>query len=153
MMLAPPCFTVLCTKSVLLLEFRVWGSSAKYLWHLDPKRTILLSSLHKLFLHFSLGQSILANCQLFFGKLDSLQHFFFVNSGTLRGLLANRLASHKCLLIVTALKGNCRPSLISLELISKRAFWLLFNPFEKPSSVFFHVSLLWLSILTHWRSI
>ncbi|CAI9589236.1 unnamed protein product [Staurois parvus] len=30
----------------------------------------------------------------------------FFNSGTLRGLLADSLASHRCLLIVTVLTGN-----------------------------------------------
>ncbi|CAI9594073.1 unnamed protein product [Staurois parvus] len=41
----------------------------------------------------------------------------FFNSGTLRGLLADSLASHRCLLIVTVLTGNFRPSLIFLERI------------------------------------
>ncbi|CAI9552659.1 unnamed protein product, partial [Staurois parvus] len=41
----------------------------------------------------------------------------FFNSGTLRGLLADSLASHRRLLIVTVLTGNFRPSLIFLELI------------------------------------
>ncbi|CAI9614579.1 unnamed protein product [Staurois parvus] len=52
----------------------------------------------------------LANCNLF------STHLFF-NSGTLRGLLADSLASHRHLLIVTVLTGNFRPSLIFLELI------------------------------------
>ncbi|CAI9571789.1 unnamed protein product [Staurois parvus] len=41
----------------------------------------------------------------------------FSNSGTLRRLLADSLASHRRLLIVAALTGNFRPSLIFLELI------------------------------------
>ncbi|CAI9585622.1 unnamed protein product [Staurois parvus] len=41
----------------------------------------------------------------------------FFNSGTLRRLLADSLASHRHLLIVTVLTGNLRPSLIFLELI------------------------------------
>ncbi|CAI9592165.1 unnamed protein product [Staurois parvus] len=48
--------------------------------------------------------------------VTSSAHLFF-NSGTLRGLLADSLASHRCLLIVTVLTGNFRPSLIFLELI------------------------------------
>ncbi|CAI9590114.1 unnamed protein product [Staurois parvus] len=40
----------------------------------------------------------------------------FFNSGTLRGLLADSLASHRRL-IVTVLADNFRPSLIFLELI------------------------------------
>ena len=61
----------------------------------------------------SLCQSIcsLANCNFF-----SICHF--CNSGTLQGLLADSLASHRCLLIVTVLTGKSLP------------FWLLFNPFE-----------------------
>ncbi|CAI9565154.1 unnamed protein product, partial [Staurois parvus] len=51
----------------------------------------------------------LANC-------NSSARLFF-NSGTLRGLLADSLASHTRLLIVTVLTGNFRPSLIFLELI------------------------------------
>ncbi|CAI9569551.1 unnamed protein product [Staurois parvus] len=41
----------------------------------------------------------------------------FFNSGTLRELLADSLASHRCLLIVTVLTGNFTPSLIFLQLI------------------------------------
>ncbi|CAI9615381.1 unnamed protein product [Staurois parvus] len=41
----------------------------------------------------------------------------FFNSGTLWGLLADSLASHRSLLIVTVLTGNFRLSLIFLELI------------------------------------
>ncbi|CAI9605246.1 unnamed protein product [Staurois parvus] len=52
-----------------------------------------------------------ANCNLFSTCL------FFFNSWTLRGLLADSLASHRRLLIVTVLTGNFRPSLIFLELI------------------------------------
>ncbi|CAI9571201.1 unnamed protein product [Staurois parvus] len=52
----------------------------------------------------------LANCNLFSTCL-------FSNSGTLRGLLADSLASHSRLLIVTVLTGNFRPSFIFLELI------------------------------------
>ncbi|CAI9566698.1 unnamed protein product, partial [Staurois parvus] len=51
----------------------------------------------------------LANCNLFSTS--------FFNSGTFRGLLADSLASHRRLLIVTVLTGNFRPSLIFLELI------------------------------------
>ncbi|CAI9583084.1 unnamed protein product [Staurois parvus] len=52
----------------------------------------------------------LANCNLF-------RTCLFFNSGTLRGLLAESLASYRRLLIVTVLTGNFRPSLIFLELI------------------------------------
>ncbi|CAI9587303.1 unnamed protein product, partial [Staurois parvus] len=52
----------------------------------------------------------LANCNLFSTCL-------FFNSGTLRGLLADSLASHRRLLIVTVLTGNFTPSLIFLQLI------------------------------------
>ncbi|CAI9551536.1 unnamed protein product [Staurois parvus] len=52
----------------------------------------------------------LANCNLFSTS-------FFPNSGTLRGLLADSLASHRRLLVVTVLTDNFRPSLIFLELI------------------------------------
>ncbi|CAI9587447.1 unnamed protein product [Staurois parvus] len=52
----------------------------------------------------------LANCNLFSKCL-------FFNSGTLWGLLADSLASHRRLLIVTVLTGNFTPSLIFLELI------------------------------------
>ncbi|CAI9536508.1 unnamed protein product [Staurois parvus] len=48
--------------------------------------------------------------------VTSSAHLFF-NSGTLRGLLTDSLASHRHLLIVTVLTGNFRPSLIFLELI------------------------------------
>ncbi|CAI9624700.1 unnamed protein product [Staurois parvus] len=51
----------------------------------------------------------LANCNLFSTS--------FFNSGTLRGLLADSLASHQRLLIVSVLTGNFTPSLIFLELI------------------------------------
>ncbi|CAI9595320.1 unnamed protein product [Staurois parvus] len=54
--------------------------------------------------------SSLANCNLFSICL-------FVNSGILRRLLADSLASHRRLLIVTVLTGNFTPSLIFLELI------------------------------------
>ncbi|CAI9606399.1 unnamed protein product [Staurois parvus] len=52
----------------------------------------------------------LANCNLFSTS-------FFFNSGTLRGLLTDSLASLRRLLIVTVLAGNFTPSLIFLELI------------------------------------
>ncbi|CAI9623415.1 unnamed protein product [Staurois parvus] len=52
----------------------------------------------------------LADCNLFSACL-------FFNSGTWQGLLADSLASHRRLLIVTVLTGNFRPSLIFLELI------------------------------------
>ncbi|CAI9568111.1 unnamed protein product [Staurois parvus] len=52
------------------------------------------------------------HCQI----VTSSAHFFFFNSGTLRGLLADSLASHRRLLIGTVLTGNFRP-LIFLELI------------------------------------
>lgn len=54
-------------QSVLWLEFSVGGHLTRTLWPLDSKRTILLSSVHKIFLHFSLSQVIcsLANCILF----------------------------------------------------------------------------------------
>ncbi|CAI9615193.1 unnamed protein product [Staurois parvus] len=48
--------------------------------------------------------------------VTSSAHLFF-NSGTLRGLLTDSLASHRRLLIVTVLTGNFTPSLIFLELI------------------------------------
>ncbi|CAI9605579.1 unnamed protein product [Staurois parvus] len=41
----------------------------------------------------------------------------FFNSGTLQGIFADSLASHRHHLIVTVLTGNFRPSLIFLELI------------------------------------
>ena len=61
-MLAPPCFTLFRVYCGLNSEFG--GRLMNCLWPLDPKRTILLSSVHKLFLHFSLGQVMcsLANC-------------------------------------------------------------------------------------------
>ncbi|CAI9551263.1 unnamed protein product [Staurois parvus] len=60
----------------------------------------------------------LENCNLFSKCL-------FFNSGTLRGLLADSLASHRHLLIVTVLTGNFRPSLIFLELIVSRVLAIL----------------------------
>ncbi|CAI9556477.1 unnamed protein product [Staurois parvus] len=51
----------------------------------------------------------LANCNLF--STSFFQQWDFA------GLLADNLASHRCLLIVTVLTGNFRPSLIFLELI------------------------------------
>ncbi|CAI9566913.1 unnamed protein product [Staurois parvus] len=48
--------------------------------------------------------------------VTSSERLFF-NSGTLRGLLADSLASNRFLLIVTVLTGNFTPSLIFLELI------------------------------------
>ncbi|CAI9544106.1 unnamed protein product [Staurois parvus] len=50
-------------------------------------------------------------------KIVTSSACLFFNSGTLRGLFADSLASHRCLLIVTVLTGNFRPSLIFLELI------------------------------------
>ncbi|CAI9568575.1 unnamed protein product [Staurois parvus] len=58
---------------------------------------------------------MLAQCALWQIVTSSVRLFF--NSGTLRELLADSLASHRRLLIVTALTGNFRPSLIFLELI------------------------------------
>ncbi|XP_052424719.1 band 4.1-like protein 1 isoform X3 [Carassius gibelio] len=99
MMLAPPCFTVFTVYCGLNSEFG--GRLTNCLWPLDPKRTILLSSVHKMFLHFSLGQLMcsLANCNLFCTCL-------FFNRGTLRGILENRLTSHRRLLTVTVLTGK-----------------------------------------------
>lgn len=63
---------------------------------------------------------------MLFGKLYPLQRMsFFLNSGTLWGLLVHRLASHKCLLTVTVLTGNSRLSLTSLELIIGWVFAIL----------------------------
>ncbi len=106
-----------CLHSVLWLEFSVWGSSDKLSAAPRPKKNYLASSVHKILHHFSLGQSMcsLANCNL----------FIFFNNGTLRGLLADSLASHMCLLIVTVLTGNFRLSLITLELIIGRVFAIL----------------------------
>lgn len=100
MMLSPPCFTVFTVYCGLNSVFG--GCLTNCLQPSDPKRAILPSSVHKMFLHFSLGQSIcsLANCILFIVNL-----FFFFNSGTLWGPPAVRLVSHKPLLIVTVLTG------------------------------------------------
>ena len=77
----------------------------------------------------------------------------FFNNGTLRGLLAHNLASHRRLLTVTVLTGNFRSSLITLELIIESLpFWLFFDPFEWWFSVFFHIFLVLVAILKHWRS-
>ncbi|CAI9562394.1 unnamed protein product [Staurois parvus] len=54
--------------------------------------------------------ALLANCNLFSTS-------FFPTVGLWGGLLADSLASHRRLLIVTVLTGNFRPSLIFLELI------------------------------------
>ncbi|CAI9611759.1 unnamed protein product [Staurois parvus] len=59
---------------------------------------------------------MLAQCALW-QIVTSSAYVFFFNSGTLRGLLADSLASHRRLLIVTVLTGNFRPSLIFLEMI------------------------------------
>lgn len=101
MMLSSPCFTVFTVYCGLNSVFG--GCLTNCLRPSAPKRAILpSSSVHKMFLHFSLGQSIcsLANCILFIFSL-----FFFFNSGTLWGPLAVRLVSHKPLLIVTVLTG------------------------------------------------
>ncbi|KAL7868976.1 hypothetical protein AOLI_G00129640 [Acnodon oligacanthus] len=90
---APPCFTVFTVHCGLNSVFR--GRLTNCLWPLDPVRTILLSFVHRMLRHFSLGQSLcsLANCNLF-------------SSDALRGFLANSLASCRRLLIVTVLTGN-----------------------------------------------
>ncbi|MEQ2211980.1 hypothetical protein XENOCAPTIV_022270 [Xenoophorus captivus] len=90
MMLEPPCFTVF---RVYCGFSPVFGVHLKiYLHPLDPKRAILLSPVHEMFLHFSLPQFVCSLENILFITL-----FFFL-SGTLRRLLANRLASHKLLL-------------------------------------------------------
>jgi len=108
-MIVPQCFTVFTAYCGLNSVFG--GRLTNCLRPIDPKRTILLSSVHKILCHFSLVQSMcsLANCILF-----STCHFF--NNGTLWGLLADSLASQRLLLIVAVLKGNFRSSLITLEL-------------------------------------
>ncbi|CAI9533913.1 unnamed protein product [Staurois parvus] len=58
---------------------------------------------------------MLAQCALWQIVTSSARLFF--NSGTLRAFLADSLASHMRLLIVTVLTGNFRPSLSFLELI------------------------------------
>ena len=65
MMLAPPCFMVFRVYCGLNSVFG--GRLTNCLRPLDPKRTILLLSVHKMFLHFSLGLSAcsLANCIFF----------------------------------------------------------------------------------------
>ncbi|CAI9622439.1 unnamed protein product, partial [Staurois parvus] len=72
--------------------------------------------------HCALWQIVTSSARLFF------------NSGTLQGLLADSLASHRRLLIVTVLTGNFRPSLIFLDADcwseSLCHFWLFFYPFE-----------------------
>ena len=85
-MLAPPCFTVFTVYCGLNSVFA--GRLTNCLWPLDPKRTILLSSVHKILRHFFLGQSMcyLANCNRFITCI-------FFNNGTLRGLLGGSLAS------------------------------------------------------------
>ena len=117
MMLVPPWFTVFTVYCGLNSVFG--GHLTICLWPLDPKRTILLSSVHKMLRHFPLGQSLcsLKNCNLF-----STCRFF--NNVTLRGLLADSLASHRHL-IVTVLTGNFRPSLIILEPIIGWVFAIL----------------------------
>lgn len=70
--------------------------------------------------HFSLGQSV---CSLSYCNLFSTCLYF--NNRTLLGLLADSLASHRRLLIVTVLKGNIRLSLITLELIIGWVFAIL----------------------------
>ncbi len=107
-----------CLHSVLWLEFSVWGSSDKLSAAPRPKNNNLASSVHKILSHFSLGQSM---CILW--QIVILFHFF--NNGTLRGLLADSLASHRRLLIVTVLTGNFRLSLITLELIINWVFAIL----------------------------
>ena len=89
----------------------------------DPNRTISLSSVHKKFHHLTSVCS-LANCNLF-STCVVLFCFVFFNNGTLWGLLANNLASHRRLLLVTVLTGNFRSSLITLELIIGWDFTIL----------------------------
>ena len=136
MRLAPPCFPVF--TAYLGPDFSIWGVGrlTNCLWSLDPKIIILLSSVQKMFHHFSLAQSMcsLANCILF----NSTFFFFFLNSRALWGLLADNIASHRYLLIekgAKVLTGHFRLSLITLEL---------------ASSVFFLVSWLLCSILKNW---
>lgn len=98
------------------------GRFTNYLWPLHSARTILLSSIHRILCHFSLGPSMcsLANCNLF--------NTSFFSSGTLRGFLVNSLASHWRLLIVKVLTGKWRSSLIALELIIGCFFAILVIP-------------------------
>lgn len=82
-----------------------------------PKRTILLSSVHKMH-HFSLGQPV----PLF------MQQWDFAG--------ADSLASHRRLLIVTVPTGSFRPSLISLELNTGRVYVTLAFLQSVPTVVF-----------------
>lgn len=103
MMLASPCFTVYCDLNSVFS-----ARLTNCLQPLHSKRTIMLWSVHKMLHHFSLGHSMcsLSNCNLF-------STCCFDNNRTLRGFLADSLASHRCLLIVAVLACNFRPSLIS----------------------------------------
>lgn len=111
MVLAQPCFPVFTEYCGLNSVFG--GHLTNRLWPLESKRTILLSSDHNILRHFSLGQSMcsLANCNLF-------STFFFLTMGLCGRLLADSLASHRRLLMVTVLTGNFTPSFITLELIN-----------------------------------
>lgn len=119
-MLAPPCFTF----------FKVYCACIQ--WPLRPIRTILLSSVHRISHHFSLGQSMcsLANCHLF-----NTCGFFF-SSGTLWRFLANSLASHKHLLITEVLTSKWRSFFISLELITGCFFAIIVILWSRRMVVF-----------------
>lgn len=103
--------------------------------------TLLLSSVHRMVLQFSLGR---LTCSL-------------ANRGTLRrgaGLLADRLAPHRRLLVVTALSGIFSLSLITLEPIIGSVFATLGSSSIRSngqSFVFFHPRLSGLAF--HFRAL
>lgn len=101
---------------------------------------MLLSSVHRMVLQFSLGR---LTCSL-------------ANSGTLQGggLLADRLAPHRRLLVVTALSGIFSLSLITLEPIIGSVFATLGSSSIRSngkSFVFFHPRLSGLAF--HFRAL
>ena len=82
MIFVPPCFTVYCGLN------SVPGGRLMYCRRpLDLKRTILLSSFHRMLRHFSLGQSIGS-----MAKFEPILHMPFFNNGALWGLLPDSLA-------------------------------------------------------------
>ena len=101
-----------CLHCVLGLEFSVWGLSDKLSVVPRPKKKNLTFISPQ-----NVAPFLFRTVSVFFGNtfMTSSVHYFF-NNGTLRGLLADRLASHRHLLIVPVLTGNFR-SLITLELI------------------------------------
>lgn len=115
------CTTMLhCLHCVLWLEFSVCRTSDKLSVALGSKKKCLTKQSTKYYaISFWASQCVLWR----FGTASA--RLFFFNNGTLRGLLAGSLASHRRRLIVTVLTGNLRSSLILLELIIGWAFAIL----------------------------